>query len=61
MFTIFTEDQIENRVEKAIDRLDRQLLTGNITQQEYDQEVMIVDKWAYQQIVALRDSQIQFN
>lgn len=48
-----TEEQIEWHVERAIDRLDRQFLSGTITQQEYDHEVMIVDKWAHQQLQAI--------
>lgn len=48
-FQPLTEDQIENIVEKAIDRLDNQLLTGKITPIEYENEVSIVDKWSIQQ------------
>jgi len=48
-FQLLTEDQIENLVEKAIDRLDHQLLTGKITPKEYENEVSIVDKWSIQQ------------
>ena len=44
-----TENQIESTVERVIDKLDRQLLTGKLTQQQYDQEVHIIDKWAIQQ------------
>ena len=44
-----TEDQIERRVEATIDRLDRQLMRHEITQEEYDREVSIVDSWAIQQ------------
>jgi hypothetical protein len=45
-----TESQIETQVEKAIDRLDRQLMRNEITQTDYDREVSIVDKWATQQL-----------
>jgi hypothetical protein len=48
-FQPLTEDQIESLVEKAIDRLDQQLLTGKITPIEYENEVSIVDKWSIQQ------------
>jgi hypothetical protein len=48
-FQPITENEIENRVERAIDRLDHQLLTGKITPIEYENEVAIVDKWALQQ------------
>lgn len=44
-----TEDQIEHHVERAMNRLDRQFLAGTISQQEYDREVLILDRWAYQQ------------
>ena len=44
-----TESQIETIVEKAIDKLDAQLMQGQIQQTEYDHEVMILDKWASQQ------------
>jgi hypothetical protein len=48
-FQPLTEDQIESLVEKAINRLDHQLLTGKITPIEYENEVSIVDKWSIQQ------------
>jgi hypothetical protein len=44
-----TEDQIERQVERAMDRLDAQLLSGKLTQAEYDREVSTLDKWAQQQ------------
>ena len=44
-----TENQIELLVERAIDKLDKQLMQGKITQAEYDYEVSIIDKWAEQQ------------
>jgi len=44
-----TEDQIEQHVERAMSRLDRQFLAGTINQKEYDREVLILDRWAYQQ------------
>jgi hypothetical protein len=45
-----TEDQIEQHVERAMNRLDRQFLAGTLSQQEYDREVLILDRWAYQQV-----------
>lgn len=41
-----TEDKIEREVERMIDRLDRRLMGGDLTQVEYDREVVRVDKWA---------------
>jgi hypothetical protein len=44
-----TEDQIERKVELAIDRLDRHLLSNQITQEQYDRDMVSIDKWADQQ------------
>jgi hypothetical protein len=44
-----TEQQIERRVESAIDRLDRHLLSNHITQEQYDRDIVSIDKWADQQ------------
>jgi len=45
------EHDIEIRVEKAIDRLDRRFMSdaNTMTQAEYDHEVMLIDKWAAQE------------
>lgn len=45
-----SEEQIESIVEKRINKLDKKLMQGHITQQEYDHEVMILDKWSSQQL-----------
>lgn len=47
-----TESQIEYRVEKAIDRLDRQFMSNQITQEQYDRDMVSIDKWAQQQYEA---------
>lgn len=44
-----TEEQIEAYVERRIDKLDKKLMQGHITQQDYDREVGILDTWAIQQ------------
>lgn len=49
IYQALTEDQIETRVEKAIDGLDRQLMTNKISQEEYDRDIVAIDKWASQQ------------
>lgn len=49
MENLLTESQIEMRVEWAIDRLDRHLLTNQITQEQYDRDIVAIDKWASQQ------------
>jgi hypothetical protein len=46
---VLTETQIEDIVERQIDKLDDKLLSGKLTQSEYDYEVSIIDKWANQQ------------
>jgi hypothetical protein len=52
---VLTENQIESIVERQINKLDAQLMSGKLTQSEYDHEVMIVDKWASQQHEHLKD------
>ena len=49
-----TEDQIERRVQCAIDRLDRHLLSNQITQDQYDRDIVAIDKWASQQYEHLK-------
>ena len=41
-----TEEQIELAVERAMDRLDRQLMAGIIDQDQYDEAVRDLDAWA---------------
>jgi len=48
-FKALTEQQIERKVESAIDRLDRHLLSNQITQEQYDRDILSIDKWAEQQ------------
>ena len=48
-FQALTEQQIERKVESAIDRLDRHLLSNQITQEQYDRDLLSIDKWAEQQ------------
>jgi hypothetical protein len=44
-----TEDQIERRVERVMDALDARLMSGKLSQADYDWEVVSLDKWASQQ------------
>jgi hypothetical protein len=41
-----TEDQIERRVETRMNALDRKLLMGVLTQDDYDLAVKQLDQWA---------------
>jgi len=40
-----SEDQIERIAERQMDRLDQQLLKGILTNEEYNQEVLELDRW----------------
>jgi len=44
-----TEDQIERRVEMIMDALDARLMSGSLSQSDYDQEVKRLRAWAEQQ------------
>lgn len=41
-----TEDQIERRVERMTDSLDRRYLTSSMTADEYAAEARRIDAWA---------------
>lgn len=41
-----TEDQIERRVERMTDSLDRRYLTSSMTADEYNAECRRIDAWA---------------
>lgn len=45
-----TEYEVELKVEREMDRLDRQLMQGKLTQDQYDREVYKLDKWAEKQL-----------
>ena len=51
-YEILTESEIELRVERQMDKLDKKFMRGEITQREYDREVFILDKWTAQQYKA---------
>lgn len=44
-----TEHEIELRVERAMDALDRRLMNGSISQVQYDLKVKELDAWAEKQ------------
>jgi hypothetical protein len=44
-----TEAAIERAAELGMDRLDRRLRMGTLTQAAYDREVQALDKWAIEQ------------
>ena len=50
---VLTEAEIEDIVEKHIDDLDHRLMHNDLTQEEYDQAVIIIDRWASQQLKAI--------
>ena len=43
---MLTEDQIERRVERHMDYLDRLLMGGQMSQKEYDEAVKSLNIWA---------------
>lgn len=45
-----TEAQIENHVERQMNILDKNLLSGKITQKEYEIDVKFLDAWARRQL-----------
>ena len=49
MTDLLTEYEIEILAERAMDRLDKQLLSNQIQQAQYDREIVTLDKWAEQQ------------
>jgi hypothetical protein len=51
--TIMTADQIERKVERALDRIDRKLMHGEIPQSTYDWLAKGIAEWA--------DEQYKFN
>ena len=44
-----TEDQLERIYEREMDKLDRSLVKGLISQDEYDAEVLELDNWVRDQ------------
>ena len=40
------EDEIERKVERMMDHLDRLLLSGQMSQDSYDKAVRVLDIWA---------------
>jgi predicted RNA-binding protein associated with RNAse of E/G family len=46
-----TEEAIERRVERMMDHLDRVLMSGQITQDNYDKAVQELNQWAEAQYV----------
>jgi hypothetical protein len=46
-----TESQIERKAESYMDRLDRMLMRGDITQLQYERESKALNKWVKEQYV----------
>jgi hypothetical protein len=49
-----TEEQIERRVERMVDHLDRLLLSGQMTQGDYDAAMRSLDQWAERKLTVAR-------
>lgn len=46
MSKLTTEEAIERIVERTMNQLDKLLLTNQLSQEEYDEEVRELDRWA---------------
>ena len=44
-----TEQQLEARIERMIDRLDRDFMSGIINQEQYDSQFLAIQAWATEQ------------
>lgn len=53
MSVLLNEDEIERIVEVTTDSLDKMLMKGILSQEEYDREIVALDKWASQQYSAI--------
>jgi hypothetical protein len=49
-----TEEQIERRVESMVDHLDRLLMSGQMTQGDYDAAMRSLDQWASAKLMDAR-------
>ena len=49
-----TEAQIERRVERMVDHLDRLLMSGQMTQSDYDAAIRSLDQWAERKLNSAR-------
>jgi hypothetical protein len=49
-----TEEQIERRVEIMVDHLDRLLMSGQMTQGDYDAAMRELDRWASAKLMGAR-------
>lgn len=48
-----TEERVERMAEAAMDRLDQQLMDGTLSEIDYDQAVISLDRWTQKMIDAL--------
>lgn len=48
-----TEEQIERTITRSMNGLDRQLMSGSLTQEAYDTEVRALDAWGEGQYLNL--------
>ena len=47
-----TEDQIERRIEKMVDNIDRRLMAGLMSPKDYDREMRDLREWERSQYFA---------
>jgi hypothetical protein len=58
--SILMEEQIENRVERLTDNLDRLWLRGAITERQYNQSMKELHKWAEAKYRELENSRHEY-
>lgn len=54
-----TEEQIERRVESRMDSLDARLMSGRLSQAEYDAETRKLSRWADEQYKRVSESAVR--
>lgn len=51
---LMTEEQIEARVERLFNAIDRALMEGRLTQDQYDHEAQVITAWADREYQTVR-------
>lgn len=54
---MMTEDKIERIADRQMDALDRELLSGTITQEEYDDAVKDLNEWVKEEFRLLKEEE----
>ena len=52
---LMTAEQIERRVEHLFDVLDRGLMQGRMTQEEYEHDAKVITEWADREYLTVKE------